>query len=87
MANSMGDDSSFISEKSDNNIFNCTDNVAVACRDVENSGVNKLETEVMVLKIFVTEQLYIIKQSVGSPKTSVCNRSSKYNISTHFTTK
>ena len=87
MANSMGDDSSFISEKSDNNIFNCSDNVAVAYRDVENSDLNKLETEVMVLKIFATEQLYIIKQSVGSRKTSVCNRSSKYNISTHFTTK
>ena len=32
------------------------------------------------LKMFVTEQLYIIKQSVGSPKTSVCNCSSKNNI-------
>ena len=34
----------------------------------------------VTLKMFVTEQLYIIKQSVGSPKTSVCNCSSKNNI-------
>ena len=34
----------------------------------------------MTLKMFVTEELYIIRQSVGSPKTSVCNCSSKNNI-------
>ena len=39
MANSMGDDSSFISEESDNNIFNRSD-VAVANRDVEIIDVN-----------------------------------------------
>ena len=61
MANSAENDSNFISEESDNNIFNRS--------DVEIIDVNKLKTEVMVLKMFVTEQLYIIKQSVGSPKT------------------
>ena len=30
--------------------------------------------------MFVTEQLYIIKQSVGSPRTSVCNCSSENYI-------
>ena len=30
--------------------------------------------------MFVTEQLYIIKQSIGSPKTSVCDCSSQNNI-------
>ena len=61
MANSAENDSNFISEESDNNIFNRS--------DVEIIDVNKLKTEVMVLKMFVIEQLYIIKQSVGSPKT------------------
>ena len=76
----MGDASSFIREESDNNIFNCSDNAAVANSDVETNDINKLKTEVMTWKLFVTEQLYIIKQSVGSPKTSVCNCSSKNNI-------
>ena len=69
MVNSVENDRNFISEESDNNIFNHSDNVAVANSDVEIIDVNKLKTEVMVLKMFVTEQLYIIKQSVGSPKT------------------
>ena len=80
MANSMGDDSNFIREESDNNIFNHSDNAAVANSEVEIIDVNKLKTEVAALKMFVTEQLYIIKQSVGSPKTFVCNCSSKNNI-------
>ena len=80
MAKSMGDDSSFIREKSDNNTFNSRDNAAVANSDVETNDINKLKTEVVALKMLVTEQLYIIKQSVGSPKTSVCNCSSKNNI-------
>ena len=65
----MENDRNFISEESGNNIFNHSDNVAVANSDVEIIDVNKLKTEVMVLKMFVTEQLYFIKQSVGSPKT------------------
>ena len=87
MANSIGDDSNFISEESDNSIFNHSDNAAVGNSDIEIIDVNKLKTEVEALKIFVTEQLYIIKESVGSAKTSACNCSSKNNISTHFTTK
>ena len=80
MRNNKGDDGNFISEESDNNIFNRNDNAAVANSDVEIIDVNKWITEVAALKMFVTEQLYIIKQSVGSPKTSVCNFSSKNNI-------
>ena len=80
MANSMGDDSSFIREESDNKVFNRSDNVAVANSDVETNDVNKLKTEVMAWTMFVIEQIYIIKQSVGSSKISVCNCSSKNNI-------
>ena len=61
MANSMVDESSFINEESDNNIFNRSDNTAVANSDVEINNVNKLKTEIMALKIIVTEQLYIKK--------------------------
>ena len=80
MANSMGDERSFIREESDNNIFNSRDNPAVTNSDIETNDINKLKTEVVGLKMFVSEQLYIIKLSVGSPKTSVCNCSSKNNI-------
>ena len=80
MRNNKGDDGNFISEESDNNIFNRNDNAAVANSDVDIIDANKLKTEKAALKMFVTEQLYIIKQSVGSPKTSVCNCSSKNNI-------
>ena len=57
--------------------------------DIEIINVNKLKTEVTALKIYVTEQLYIIKQSVGERcwerglalrLLSVCNCSSKNNI-------
>lgn len=77
MANSTGYDSSSINEESDNNIFNRSDSVAVANSDFEIKDVNKLKTETMALKMFVTEQFYIIKQSVGSPKASKSNCSSK----------
>ena len=87
MANSVEDDSSFINEESDNNVLNLIDKTAVAndtvndvANDVEINDANKLKTEVMALKMVVTKHLQIIKQSVGSPKTSVCNCSSKNNI-------
>ena len=76
----MATDSNFISEESDNNIFNRNDNAAVANSDVDIIDANKLKTEKAALKMFVTEQLYIIKQSVGSPRTSVCNCSSENYI-------
>ena len=40
----------------------------------------KLKTELMALKMFVTDQLYKLKQSVGCPTTSECNFSSKESI-------
>ena len=58
----MVDDSSFINEESDDNIFNRRDNTAVANSDVEINDANKLKTEIMELKMFVTKQFYIIKQ-------------------------
>ena len=87
MANSVEDDSSFINEESDNNVLNLIDKTAVAndtandvANDVEINDANKLKTKVMPLKMVVTKHLQIIKQSVGSPTTSVCNCSSKNNI-------
>ena len=55
MANSVGDDSNSISEKSDINIFNRSDNLAVANSEVEIIDVNKFKTEVAALKMFVTK--------------------------------
>ena len=59
MANSIGDDSSFIREESGNNIFNSCDNAAVTNSDIETNDINKLKTEVMALKIIVTKQLLL----------------------------
>lgn len=82
MANSVGDNSSFINEEPESNIFDSSDNTVVANSDCEISDVNKSKIEVIALKIVVTEQVYIIKQSVGIPKTYECNCSSKNNIYT-----
>ena len=43
--------------------------------------LNKLKTEVLALKIFVTEQLYLFEQSVGGIKTP------KYNTTIDFCIK
>ena len=74
----MGDNSSFINEESDNKFSDCSDDTVVTNSDV--NDVTKLKTELMALKMFVTDQLYILKQSVGCPKTSECNFSSKESI-------
>ena len=78
MAKIMGDNSSFINEESDNKFSDCSDDNVVINSDV--NDVTKLKTELLALKMFVTDQLYILKQSVGCPKTSECNFSSKESI-------
>ena len=78
MAKIMGDNSSFINEESDNKFSDCSDDTVVTNSDV--NDVTKLKTELLALKMFVTDQLYILKQSVGCPKTSECNFSSKESI-------
>ena len=42
--------------------------------------LDKLKTEVMSLKMFVTDQLYLLKQSVGNLKTPECNYNRKSDI-------
>ena len=74
----MGDNSSFINEESDNKFSDCSDDTVVTNSDVKD--VTKLKTKLMALKMFVTDQLYISKQSVGCPTTSECNFSSKESI-------
>ena len=78
MAKVMGDNSSFINEEFDNKFSDCSDDAVVTNSDV--NDVTKLKTELMALKMFVTDQLYILKQSVGCPTTSECNFSSKESI-------
>ena len=78
MAKIMGDNSSFINEESDNKFSDCSDDTVVTNSDI--NDVTKLKTELMALKMFVTDQLYILKQSVGCPTTSECNFSSKESI-------
>ena len=41
-------------------------------------GLNKLKTEVIALKMFVTKQLYLLKQSVGSTNTPEYDSSDFY---------
>ena len=42
--------------------------------------LDKLKMEVMSLKMFVTDQLYLLKQSVGNLKTPECNYNRKSDI-------
>ena len=53
-----------------NNCFDRSDDTVVTNSDAE---MIKLKTELSALKMFVTEQFYLLKQSVGNPKNPSCN--------------
>ena len=70
-------ENNLLNEASDND-FDCSDdNITVTNGDADLNDLNgvndvndldKLKSEVLALKMFVTEQLYFLKQSVGAPR-------------------
>ena len=56
---------------------NAFDDTIITNTDVNINDLNKLKTEVMALKMFITDQLYLLKQSIANPKTPGCNCNSR----------
>ena len=76
MRNNMAHVSNTDNKESDN----AFDDTIITNTDVNINDLNKLKTEVMALKMFITDQLFILfilKQSTGNPKTPECNCNSK----------
>ena len=76
MRNNMANVNNIYNKESDN-AFEGTDDTIITNTDVDINDLNKLKTEVMALKMFITDQLFILKQSIGNPKTPECNCNSK----------
>ena len=69
-------DGSNIDIKESDNAFKGSDDTIIDC-DVDINDLDKLKTEVMALKMFITDQLHLLKQMVGNPKTPECKCNSK----------
>ena len=63
----MADGSNIDNKKSDN-AFKGSDDTIITNSNVDINYLNKLKTEVTALKMFTTDQFYLLKQSVGNPK-------------------
>ena len=59
-------------QEQNDDIFDCSDNTIIDNSDSEND-LTKLKTELLALKLFVSEQIYLLKQSVGTPNTNSDN--------------
>ena len=70
-------DVSNIDNKESDNAFEDSDDTIIINSDVNINDLDKLKTEVMALKIFITGQFYLSKQSIGNPKIPECNCNSK----------
>ena len=70
-------DGSNIDNKESDNAFEGSDDTIIIITDVDINDLNKLKTEVMALKMFITDQLYLLKQSIANPKTPGCNCNSR----------
>ena len=70
-------DVSNIDNKESDNAFEGSDDIVITNTDVNINDLYKLKTKVMALKMFITDQLYLLKQSIGNPKTPDCNCNSK----------
>ena len=69
MASNMADKGILNYQEQYDDIFDCSDNTIIDKSDSEND-LTKLKTEPLALKMFVSEQIYLLKQSVGTPNTS-----------------
>ena len=67
MRNNIADGSNIDNKESDN-AFKGSDDTIITNSDVDINYLNKLKTEVTALKMFTTDQSYLLKQLVGNPK-------------------
>ena len=77
MRNNIADGRIIDNEESDDTLITNSDDTIITNSDVDIIDLDKLKTEVTALKMFTTHQLYLLKQSVGNPKTPEYNCNSK----------
>ena len=83
MRNNMGDVNNIDNKESDN-VFEGSDVTIITNTDVDIIDLDKSKTEKMALKIFITDQLYLLKQSIGNPKICESNCDSKSKSDSHI---
>ena len=66
----MGDENTLISNDQIENTFDSSNDTIIDNSDPDLNELSILKAEVHALKLFITEQLYLLKKSVGSPKIS-----------------
>lgn len=64
----MGDENTLISDDQIENTFDSSNDTIIDNSDPDLNELSILKAEVHALKLFITEQLYLLKKSVGSPK-------------------
>ena len=69
MASNMADEGILNYQEQNDDIFGCSDNTIIDNSDSEND-LTKLKTELLALKMFVSEQIYLLKQSIDTPNTN-----------------
>ena len=67
MSNNMADGGNIDNKESDDPLEGSDDTI-ITNSDVDMNDIDKLKTKVIALKMFVTDQLYLLKRSVGNPK-------------------
>ena len=72
MASNMANKGILNYQEQNDDIFDSSDNIIIDNSDSEND-LTKLKTELLVLKMFVSEQMYLLKQSAGTPNTNSDN--------------
>ena len=70
-------DVSNINNKEYDSAFESSDDTIITNTGIDINDLDKLITKVMVLKMFITDQIYLLKQQIGNPKTPECNYNSK----------
>ena len=64
----MGDEHTLISDNQKENTFDSSNYTIIDNSDPDLNELSILKAEFHALKLFITEQLYLLKKSVGSPK-------------------
>ena len=64
----MGDENTLISDDQKENTFDTSNDTIIDNSDQDLNELSILKAEVHALKLFITEQLYLLTKSVGSPK-------------------
>ena len=62
----------------ENSSFDRSDNTTVENCDADITNLKIVKAELSALKMFVTEQIYLVKQQLGIPKNAECEQTMKF---------